>query len=137
MGFLVWVWLLLKIGRSGSSSRNKLLSFWYECDIFYYNNKMLSLTRGDTYFSITYVFGTLHITLNRIENVDPSPKTLFTLTVPPIYSTIDLQMDRPRPLPVGFVFRCSSKLLKLINRPFSLSWGIPQPKSWIPNSNLI
>jgi len=82
---------------------------------------MLSLTRGDTYFSITYVFGTLHITLNRIENVEPSPRTLFTVTVPPIYSTIDLQIDRPRPLPEGLVFRCSSKLLKLINKLFNLS----------------
>jgi hypothetical protein len=82
---------------------------------------MLYLTRGEIIFSMTFLFGTLHITLNTIENVEPSPITLFTLTVPPIYSTIDLQMDSPNPLPEGFVFLCSSKLLKLIKRPSSLS----------------
>ena len=90
---------------------------------------MLSFLRGDNLLSIIFSFGTLHITLKRIENVEPSPTVLFTLTLPPIYSTIDLQIDRPSPLPEGFVFLCSSKLLKFINRPFSFSGGIPQPKS--------
>jgi hypothetical protein len=90
---------------------------------------MLYLTRGEIIFSMTFLLGTLHITLKTIENVEPSPITLFTLTVPPIYSTIDLQMESPNPLPVGLVFLCSSKLLKLIKSPSNLSCGIPQPKS--------
>lgn len=70
---------------------------------------------------MTYALGTLHITLNIIENIDPLPTTLVTFTVPPIYSTIDLHIERPSPLPVGLFLRCSSKLLKLIKRLFSLS----------------
>jgi hypothetical protein len=73
--------------------------------------------------------GNLHIVLNIIEKVEPFPSSLFTLTVPPIYSTIDLQIESPRPLPDGLVLRCSSRLLKLIKRPLILSWEIPQPKS--------
>lgn len=75
------------------------------------------------------VSGNLHITLKMIEKVDPSPTVLLTLTAPPIYSTIILQMLRPKPRPVGFAFLCSSKLLKLMKRPASFSADIPQPKS--------
>jgi hypothetical protein len=83
------------------------------------------------------VFGTLHITLNLIEKVEPNPTTLYTFTVPPICSTIDLQIDNPRPLPEGLVLRCSSKLLKFMKRLFSLSGGIPQPKSLIAISKVM
>jgi hypothetical protein len=64
-----------------------------------------------------------------IEKVDPLPTSLTTLTVPPIYSTIDLQIERPNPLPDGFDLRCSSRLLKLMKSPPSYSGEIPQPKS--------
>jgi hypothetical protein len=67
--------------------------------------------------------------ISSIEKIDPLPTSLVTLTLPPICSTINLQIDRPSPLPVGFDLRCSSKLLKLINSPSSLSGGMPQPKS--------
>ena len=78
---------------------------------------------------MTFELGTLHITLNTIENIEPCPRIDSTLTVPPIYSTIDLQIDKPSPLPDGLVFRCSSKLLKFMKRLFNYSAEIPQPKS--------
>jgi hypothetical protein len=97
---------------------------------------VLGLIKGLSSYS-PFILGTLHIAISSIENVDPLPYSLVTLTLPPICSTINLQIDSPSPLPEGLDLRCSSKLLKLINSPSNLSGGIPQPKSCIASSNLI
>ncbi len=54
--------------------------------------------------SISERISRLQKVLNVIENFEPVPTLLETLTWPPIYSTIDLQMLNPRPLPVGLTF---------------------------------
>lgn len=122
--------------RNGSSFTRRTLGlfsfFWIIWFMLLaFNSSCCFLDYCDSFKSFT-----LHITLKTIENVEPLPTSDHTLTVPPIYSTIYLQIDRPRPLPDGFCLRCYSKLLKFINKLSSLSSGIPQPKSWIPSSNL-
>ena len=69
-------------------------------------------------------------------NFDPTPSSLSTLTLPPILSTISLQILSPSPLPCGFDFLCSSRLPKFMNRLSILSAGIPHPKSWTYIKNL-
>ena len=44
--------------------------------------------------------------VNVIENIDPFPSSDLTFTVPPIVSAIILQIESPKPLPVGFCFLC-------------------------------
>jgi hypothetical protein len=97
---------------------------------------ILGLIKGLSSYS-PHTLGTLHIAISSIENVDPLPYSLLTLTLPPICSTINLHIESPSPLPDGLDLRCSSRLLKLINRPSILSGGMPQPKSWIASSNLM
>ena len=52
--------------------------------------------RGNRWFDLF----TRHIATKIIVNTDPTFSSLVTCTVPPICSTIDLQMLSPSPLPV-------------------------------------
>ena len=70
-------------------------------------------------------------------NLVPCPTVLSTLTEPAIYSIRLLQMLSPRPTPNLFLCALASILLKFMKRLWSLSGGIPQPKSWTSNSKLI
>lgn len=79
----------------------------------------------------------LHITMNVIKNLHPCPTTLSTFIVPLIYSTIDLQIEGPRPKPEWLILLCSSKLLKLMNKLSNYFCGNTQPKFCTLNSNLI
>ena len=67
----------------------------------------------------------------------PTSSLLITLTVPPIFSMINLQILNPSPLPPGLIFLCSDKLPKFMNKLSILFSGIPQPKSCISKSNLM
>ena len=56
----------------------------------------------------------LEIAFNYIINEEPCPNlSLFTLTLPPIFSIIVLQILRPRPVPYLFISLVSDNLLKL------------------------
>lgn len=44
------------------------------------------------------------MTLKVIEKIEPLPNSLSTITFPPIYSTIDLQILSPKPRPEGLDF---------------------------------
>ena len=62
------------------------------------------------------MLSTEHILLKVIEKVLPWPSLLCTFTLPPIDSMMDLQMDRPRPRPLGLLLWCSARFPKLMKR---------------------
>lgn len=61
-------------------------------------NNLLSCS-GSTSSDGLSLEGSLYMDFRVIEKVDPFPTLDSTLTEPPIYSTIILQIDRPKPLP--------------------------------------
>ena len=69
--------------------------------------------------------------------VVPYPSILSTVTVPPIFSIILLQMLRPKPVPWAFTFECSSSFPKSINSLERFSFLIPTPVSEMSIFNLI
>ena len=66
-----------------------------------------------------------------IVNTVPFPSTLSTLTVPPIYSIIRLQILNPRAVPEVLIFECSSSLPKSIKSFERFSCLMPTPESII------
>ena len=68
--------------------------------------------------------------------LDPSPTSLSTRMLPPICSTIYLQILRPRPFPSGFYCLCSLSVLKVMNKLSNWSFDMPHPKSRTSSSNL-
>ena len=71
-------------------------------------NLLLLYSAGSTDSDGLSLEGSLYIDLRVIEKVDPYPTLDSTLTEPPICSTIILQIDRPKPLPLGLDCLCSS-----------------------------
>lgn len=67
--------------------------------LFYANESVSNLYFGGL-GNFIYELDILHITMNVIKNLQPCPTTLSTLIVPLIYSTIDLQIESPSPMPV-------------------------------------
>lgn len=89
-----------------------------------------------TFFSIlscNYIFCVIfkHLVRSWILNSVPFFYSLWQLILPPIYSTIDLQIDKPRPVPPVFCSLFSSNLLKLMNSLLIPSSEIPLPLSTI------
>jgi hypothetical protein len=64
----------------------------------------LEIALEGIYLRLSVTTSKLQNFLKVIENFEPTPTSLDTLTLPPICSTIYLQMLSPRPLPVGFFF---------------------------------
>ena len=69
--------------------------------------------------------------------VVPTPRSLSTLTDPPISSIRDLQILRPRPVPCLLLAACSSNFPKFMNSLDIFSFEIPTPESLILISNLM
>jgi len=83
--------------------------------------------------SIILIF---EVAFNYIIKEDPCPKpSLFTLTIPPIFSIMVLQILRPRPVPYLFISLVSANLLKLWKSLLRFSYAIPTPLSLITISN--
>lgn len=66
-----------------------------------------------------------------IVKVVPFPKMLSTLTSPPIFSIILLQILNPKPVPCALIFECSSSLPNSMNSFDRFSLLIPTPESII------
>ena len=93
---------------------------------------MLSQTMTSSLDSIkksksSYLLGGRNFAESVAIKLVPSPSLLSTRKLPPILSTINLQILRPRPLPSGFLSLFSSRVLKSVNRQFNFSYEIPQP----------
>ena len=75
-----------------------------------------------------YCFGWVFVLVDRVTlKVEPCPKTLCTSTLPPIFSIICLQMLRPSPVPLLFIFLSSR--VKSVNSFEISSFLIPTPVS--------
>lgn len=66
-----------------------------------------------------------------IVKIVPFPKMLSTLTSPPIFSIILLQILNPKPVPCALIFECSSSLPNSMNSFDRFSLLIPTPESII------
>ena len=78
---------------------------------------------------LTFTFLTIQCIFNLRMNSVPWPSLLWTSTDPPIYSTMFLQIERPRPVPYLFLAEFSSNLLKSTNSFFNPSSDMPMPLS--------
>ena len=120
MSFLFWFCKNLSMHDVSSS--------WYF--LFSMNTSFWEvLLKAGFYSSLNLTSYTLHLVFMSIMNSVPTPSSLLTSTLPPIYSIICLQMDKPRPVPYKFLFEFSSNLLKLINSFLSPSLEMPTPVS--------
>ena len=97
------------------------------------NTLLLSIFRSAElciiYILLLFVATTTHLVLRFIINDVPTPILLLTLTLPPIFSMMFLQIERPRPVPPLFKWEFSysfEKLIKSLEIPSSL---MPRPVS--------
>ncbi len=72
---------------------------------------------------------TFDLAQSKILNVVPFPNSLWTVISPPIYLTIFLLIESPRPVPCLFILDCSSNLLNYKNNLSKFSSLIPIPES--------
>lgn len=79
----------------------------------------------------------MHFVVSCILNCAPSPRTLLTVTLPPICSIIYLHIDRPSPVPPLLCSWFSDSFPKFMKRCFNPSSEIPSPVSIMLRSRAI
>ena len=100
-------------------------AFWIPADDLLSADIFSRPLNFSSHYLIDLSEGYLQFVCSSMMKQVPLPSSLYTLTVPPINSMRDLQMLKPRPVPVLFSPACSSNLLKFIKSFFWFSAEIP------------
>ena len=94
-------------------------------------SKFRGLNRPDMfllfYKNCNFAFGTKHQVFKSMMKSVPLSSSLSTLTSPPIYSIMSLQILKPRPTPFVLLSLCSASLLKFKNKRLFAYSDIPHP----------